>query len=179
LKLLAELARPNRGAAFPASAFRLEFNMFGKTTALALALFLTAELTSVTLAADQAVKPTGTWSGKIKDELPRKLAPKSGVIANAKTWKKLWTAWQPNADLPKTNFGKELILVGTVPGPNAIDMPPTKDDSGNVRFTVSGTEMAGPGFGYKLIRISRIGVKTINGKAVPRKDHRSDGQVIG
>ena len=67
-------------------------------------------------------------------------------------------------------------------------MRPIIDDSGNVRFTVAGTEMAGPGFGYKLIKIGRNGVKSVNGKAVTNPaqvqakvlygtDRRDDEQV--
>ncbi len=143
--------------------------MSRKSTALALTLCLTTILPSVTLVAAPVVEPTGMWSGKMKDESLRKLAPKSGFIADAETWKKLWTAWRPDEELPKADFAKELIMVGTVPGPNLVRMRPTIDDSGNVRFTVAGTEIAGPGFGYRLIAISRDGVKTVNGKALTNK----------
>ena len=137
--------------------------------ALFLMLCLTTILSSVTFAAAPVVEPTGMWSGKIKDLSFRKLAPKSGFIADAETWRKLWTAWRPDEELPKADFGKELILVGTVPGPNLVSMRPTIDDRGNVRFTVAGTEIAGPGFGYRLIGISRDCVKTVNGKALTKK----------
>ena len=82
------------------------------------AICMMAILSSVTLAVAPVVEPTGTWSGKIKDESLRKLAPQSGFIADADTWRKLWTAWRPDEDLPKVDFAKGLILVGTVPGPN-------------------------------------------------------------
>ena len=128
-----------------------------------------AILSSITFAAAPVVEPTGMWSGKIKDESLRKLAPKSGFIADAETWKKLWTAWRPDEEMPKVDFTKELILVGTVPGPNQVVMRTTLTDKGNVKLIVFGTEIAGPGFGYKLIKISRQGVKTVNGKAIEAK----------
>jgi len=130
------------------------------------AFCLIALLSSVAFAAAPVVEPTGMWSGKIKVESLRKLAPQSGFIADAETWKKLWTAWRPDEEMPKADFAKELILVGTVPGPNLVVMRPTIDDEGNVKFIVGGTKIGGPGFGYKLIGISRDGVKTVNGQAV-------------
>ena len=132
----------------------------------AYAFCLTTLLSSLTFAAAPVVEPTGMWSGKIKDESLRKLAPQSGFISDAETWKKLWTAWRSSEELPKVDFAKELMLVGTVPGPNLVSMRPTIDDSGNVKFIVAGTEIAGPGFGYKLVKIGRDDVKTVNGKAV-------------
>ncbi len=127
---------------------------------------LLAILSAVTFAAAPVVEPTGMWSGKIKDEPLRKLAPPSGFIADAETWKTVWTAWRPDEELPKVDFAKELILVGTVPGPNLVIMQPTIDDEGNVKFIVGGTKIGGPGFGYKLIKMVREGVKTVNGKPV-------------
>jgi hypothetical protein len=140
--------------------------MPGRNIALTLALCL---LSSMSFAAAPIVEPTGMWSGKIKDESLRKLAPKSGFIADAETWKKLWTAWRPDEELPKVEFTKELILVGTVPGPNQVVIRPTLTDKRNVKLTVFGTEIAGPGFGYKFIKIGKEGVKTVNGKAIEAK----------
>ena len=119
--------------------------------ALFLTLCLTTILSSVTFAAAPVVEPTGVWSGKIKDGALRKLASQSSFIADAAMWKKVWTAWRPEEDLPRVDFTKELILVGTVPGPNLAVMRPTIDESGDVRFSVGGTKIGGPGFGYKLV----------------------------
>jgi hypothetical protein len=138
--------------------------MPAKNIALALTLCFTSILSSMTFAAAPVVEPNGMWSSKIKDLSLRKLAPKSGFIADAETWRKLWTAWRPDEDLPKVDFAKGLILVGTVPGPNQVVMRPTIDEGGNIKLIVFGTEIGGPGFGYKFIGISRNGVKTVNGK---------------
>ena len=128
-----------------------------------------ALLPSLTFAAAPVVEPTGMWSGKIKDESLRNLAPEAGYIADAETWEKLWTAWQRRKELPKVDFAKELILVGTVSGPNLVIMQPTIDDKGAVKFLVGGTKIGGPGFGYKLIKMVRDGVMTVNGKAIEAK----------
>lgn len=133
------------------------------------AICFMALLSSLTFAAAPVVEPTGMWSGKIKDESLSKLAPQSGFIGDAETWKKLWTAWRPGEESPKVDFAKELILVGTVPGPNLVIMQPHIDDVGNVKFIVGGTKIGGPGFGYKLINMGRDGVKTVNGKPIEAK----------
>lgn len=133
---------------------------------LTVAFYFTAVLSAVSYAAVPVVEPTGTWSGKIKDESRRKVAPQSGFIADAESWKKLWTTWRPGEEMPKVDFDKELVLVGAVSGPNLVIMRPTIGDNGDVRFVVGGTKMAGPGFGYKLIKVSRDGVKAVNGNVV-------------
>jgi hypothetical protein len=133
------------------------------------AFCLIALLSTVTFAAAPVVEPTGMWNGKVKDESLRKLSPQSGFIADAETWKTLWTAWRPGEELPNVDFTKELILVGTVPGPNQVVMRPTITDNGNVKLIVFGTEIGGPGFGYKLIKMVKDGVKSVNGNAIEAK----------
>ncbi|PQO40211.1 hypothetical protein [Blastopirellula marina] len=112
-----------------------------------------------------AAEATDSWSGKIKDETLRKLAPEVGFVADAETWKKLWTAWRSEEEAPAIDFEKELVLVATVPGPNLVIMQPVLED-GDVKFRVGGTKIGGPGFGYKLMKFSRDGVKTVNGKPI-------------
>ncbi len=124
--------------------------------------------------ASRQVETTGMWSGKVKDKTLSTLAPQSGFVADAKTWTTLWTAWRPGEELPKVDFAQELILVGVVPGPNLVIMRPTINDNGDVKFTVGGTKIGGGGFGYKLLKIGRAGVKTINGKSVAAKNPASE-----
>lgn len=106
------------------------------------------------------------WSGKIRDESLRKLAPQSGFINNAVTWQQLWQAWRPGDELPTADFTKEVVLVDTVPGPNLTITRPTVNDAGDVRLVVAGTKIGGAGFGYKLLKIDSEGVKTVNGKSI-------------
>lgn len=129
------------------------------------AICLMMPLSNMTCGAAPIVEPKQSWSGEIKDESLRRLAPQSGFIADSQTWKKLWTTWRPDKELPKVDFSKFLILVGTVPGPNEVVLRATFTTKGNVKFNVSGTEIAGPGFGYKLTMIDRKGVRTVNGQA--------------
>ncbi|MBI1249595.1 hypothetical protein GC197_17360 [bacterium] len=130
------------------------------------AICLIAIFASAGFAAPQGIKPIESWAGKIKESPLRKLAPKSGFIADAKAWEELWTAWRPGKDLPEVDFSQSLILVGIVPGPNLVIMVPMMDEQGNVKFVVGGTKIGGPGFGYKFVKIAKEGVKTINGKSI-------------
>ncbi len=72
----------------------------------AVTLCLTTLLSALTFAAAPVVELAGTWSGKLKDETLHKLAPASGFIADAETWKRLWTTWRPGEELPKVDFAK-------------------------------------------------------------------------
>ena len=124
---------------------------------------------SLGLAAPPAVETTGMWSGQVKDNSLRKLAPPTGFIVDKQAWEKICLAWRPAEQVPKVDFAKQLVLVGVVPGPNLVLMRPTIDQKGNISFLVAGTKKGGPGFGYKLIAISRQGVKTVKGKPVVSK----------
>ena len=141
------------------------------------AVVFTALLSAITFAADPIVEPTGTWSGKVEEEALRTLAPASGLIGDTATWNRLWASWRADEEPTEVDFAKELVLVGTVSGPNLVMMRPTIDDTGNVKYVVGGTKMAGPGFGYKLISISRKDVKTVNGKAVTDEIARLEDSI--
>lgn len=113
------------------------------------------------------------WSGKIAEDALRKLAPKSGFLTDAKSFEKLWNAWRPDEALPEVDFDKQLVLIGTVNGPNLIIMNPSLNEKGNLTFLVGGTKIGGPGFGYKVMLFNREGVKSVNGTPVdapPAKD---------
>lgn len=116
------------------------------------------------LIAETPVQPIVQWKGKIKDESLMKLSPERGFITEQKDWEKLWKIWRPNEDVPKIDFKTELIIVGSAGGPNLIFMKPVLDEEGNLRYEVAATEVAGPGFGYTILKVSRKGVQKINGK---------------
>jgi len=137
-------------------------------------------LVSVT-SASKSLESASRWSGKHADASLRKLVPQNGFIADAKTWTNLWTAWRPGEDVPNVNFEKELVLVGTVSGPNLVILKPTLGADGDLRFAVGGTKIGGPGFGYLLHRTSRDGVKSVNGKPLKGKaaSNRIDVEIVG
>lgn len=115
-------------------------------------------------AQEKSPKDSQSWSGKIAQEELRKHAPKSGFITDEKTFEKLWTAWRPDEAIPKIDFQKQFVVVGTVDGPNLIIMNPKLNEEGDLKFIVGGTKIGGPGFGYKLMAVDREGVKSVNGK---------------
>jgi hypothetical protein len=99
-----------------------------------------------------------------------KQAPKDGVIAGPKAWTKLWKTWGGDKEAPKVDFEKELVLVAAGPGPNIIKVENLKlDDKGDLKFKWSITERGGDGFVAKFLKVSREGVKTVNGKALPKE----------
>jgi hypothetical protein len=107
--------------------------------------------------------------GKKDNEL-WKDASKDGVIAGPKAWAKLWKTWGGDKDAPKVDFDKEIILVAAGPGPNIIKVDDLKlNDQGDLKFRWSITERGGDGFVAKLLKVSRAGVKTVNGKALPKE----------
>jgi hypothetical protein len=121
----------------------------------------------------RAVTALPEWNGvsrQRKDINLWKAAPPSGFIADPAAWAKLWKAWHGGAEPPAVDFTKELVLVATGPGPNFIHAgKPTLNDRGDLHFTWGITERAGPGFTFLLLKVSRAGVRSVNGKAVPRQ----------
>lgn len=109
------------------------------------------------------IEPLTQWEGVAENLNDRKLAPESGAVIDAATFEKLWKAWSPKQELPEVDFRKEIVVVGTVPGPNSVLMRPSLTEGGDLRFNVGGTKKGGPGFGYRLMKLNREGIKTING----------------
>ena len=121
-------------------------------------------LQSAFLSAAEPVNTTGRWDGVVRDRSLQTAAPTNGLVTDWPSWKSLWKTWRPNQELPKVDFDKEVVIVGVVTGPNRVLLRPTLSEGGDLRFVVAGTEMAGPGFGYALVKVGREGVKTVNGK---------------
>lgn len=124
-------------------------------------------------AAEKTVKVEKEWKGgsalKADDDLWRK-APEDRMIAGPKAWEKLWKDWKFEKELPKVDFEKELILVAAGIGPNTIEVTDlVLDDKGNLKFQWSITEKGGPGYVYRILKVNREGVKTVNGKTVPKE----------
>ena len=125
-------------------------------------------LQSACLFAAESVNTTGRWYGVVEDPSLQEAAPANGVVADPESWKSLWETWRPDQELPQVDFDKEIVVVGVVPGPNRVLLRPVLAEAGDLRFVVAGTKMAGPGFGYALVKVSRDGVKTVNGKPIRR-----------
>jgi hypothetical protein len=123
---------------------------------------------------DEPVKVEKEWKGGSRDEKDNDLseqAPKDGVIAGPETWAKLWKAWNSDKELPKVDFGKELLIVEAGPGgTNIVDISDLKlRDDGDLTFFATVTQAGGSGFVYKIVKIKREGIKTVNGKDLPKE----------
>lgn len=121
------------------------------------------------LNADDVIKPLWTYSGKQMNEAIRAEIPKSKMITDHKTLAKLWKSLVVPAPMPLIDWNKELVLIDSVSGPNRISLTDMhlNRQNGNLRFACIGTKMGGPGFGYVLVRIPKMGIARINGVEVP------------
>src|SRR5262249_61088339 len=69
---------------------------------------------------------------------------------------------------PGVDVTRELILVAAGPGPNFIRISKLPlSVKGDLGFRWSITERGGPGFVYRILKVSRAGVRSVNGKALP------------
>jgi hypothetical protein len=112
-------------------------------------------------------KPTVNLTGRVADRDLQKEAPQSGAIVSQKGWDKLVKAWNIT-DPPKVDFTKELLLVATTVG-SGLNVSPQLDNKGDLKLTGIVTDDLRPGFKYVIKSFSRAGVKTINGKELPKE----------
>jgi hypothetical protein len=139
--------------------------MSGPRLVSLLALIL---LVGVCQAAPERVAPNRDWVAIINDDNLKKLAPKDGIITDAKAFAKLWKAWRKDEKTPEINFTKEFVLVTLASGPNRPSITAMLDD-GKLTIRALQTLIGGSGFGYSLATFNRKGIKTVNGKALPVK----------
>jgi hypothetical protein len=111
--------------------------------------------------------PTKEWSGSVADEGARKEAP--DCITSRKGLEKLWKAWKVAGKVPEVDFKKDLVVVVTGGGSKLRLAGVTLDEKGDLRVFGMGTLDLAPGFRYVLASVSREGVKSVNGKKLPRE----------
>jgi hypothetical protein len=135
---------------------------------LVLPLLALPLLAPAVAAQPKKITPGQTWVGTKDDEKLKKLAPKEGVVVEAKEFEKLWKAWRPDEKVPQVDFTKEFVLVTLASGPNKPGINATVED-GKMVVRALQTLIGGPGFGYSLATFPREGIKSINGKEFPPK----------
>jgi hypothetical protein len=115
------------------------------------------------------VKTTHKWEGSVEDEKLQKEAPEGGVITDSKTFEKIWTAWKlgDKDKVEKIDFDKEIVVINTTVG-SKLSVKPMLDDKGDLKALGLATRDLRPGFRYVVICVPREGVKTINGKELPK-----------
>jgi hypothetical protein len=122
--------------------------------------------TSDTLAQKNAVKPAKEWTGSVEDEKLAKGAPE--CITSAKGLEKLWKAWKLPDKAPEVNFTKEIVVLATTEG-SKLKLFAALDEKGNLRVGGLGTRDLRPGFRYVIATVSKEGVKSVNGKELPKE----------
>ena len=135
-----------------------------KWVSLTAVLFLAA---GVAVAAPTPLKATNTWMGSIDDEKLAKEMPENGVITNAKDFEKLVKAWKVAEKVPEVNFDKEIVLVAKTEG-SILKLNPALDEKGDLKALGIATADLGKGFRYVIISVPKAGVKTVNGKELPK-----------
>lgn len=112
------------------------------------------------------VKPTKEWNGSVADENLIKDVPT--VIVSAKSLETLWKSWKLEGKMPEVDFDKELVTCTTSRG-SRLNIFLTLDEKGNLQVGGFGTRDLRPGFRYVLASVPRMGVKTVNGKELPKE----------
>jgi hypothetical protein len=135
-----------------------------KSVSLAALLCLAA---GVAGAAPTPLKATNTWMGSVEDEKLAKEMPENGVITNAKDFEKLVKAWKVADKVPEVNFDKEIVLVATTSG-SKLTLRASLDEKGDLKVLGVATSDLRPGFRYVIISVPKDGVKTVNGKDLPK-----------
>ena len=111
-------------------------------------------------------KLTVDLSGSVADVGLMKKAPEGYVIVSEKAWKELAEAWGLK-DPPKVDLTKELLVVVTTRGSRLTLTPRVKD--GDLRPEAISTRDLRDGFRYAIQSHPRDGVKTVNGKPLPKE----------
>jgi hypothetical protein len=101
----------------------------------------------------------------VDDEKQLKEAPDNGVITDAKTFEKVWTAWRIGEKTPKLDFDKVIVVFTTTAG-GKVSAKPMLDDKGDLKFIGLATKDLKPGFRYDMQVVEREGIKTVNGKEI-------------
>jgi hypothetical protein len=114
----------------------------------------------------QPVNRSKEWSGSVRDEKLAKDAP--ACITSAKALEKLWRDWNLTDKMPDIDFTKELVVVSTTTG-SRLRLALALDDKGDLQVRGMATLDFRPGFRYVLATVSNEGVKTVNGKRLPKE----------
>ena len=119
------------------------------------------------------VTPLEQWSGILNDEALLAEVPTS--VDNHDDWAALWELLRGDEPLPEVDFESDLLVVATCLGPNHPQLigpgevvhqqlgSLALDRSGELSLAPECTLIGGNGFGYLLVRVSREGVRSVQG----------------
>jgi hypothetical protein len=80
----------------------------------------------------------------------------------------LWKAWKISDKMPEVDFTKEIVVIGITTG-SKLKLAANINDKGNLDVLGLGTRDLVPGFRYVIATVSKEGVKTVNGKELPKE----------
>jgi hypothetical protein len=130
------------------------------------ALTVVALVAPLALADKTPVKSVKEWNGSVDDETLLKGTPT--VITNADALQKLWKDWSVGDKAPDVDFTKEFVVITTTVG-SRINLKLSLDaDKGDLQVLGLATRDLRPGFRYVIATVGREGVKTVNGKELPK-----------
>ena len=141
-----------------------------KVFVVLVSLAVVAASVSGARAEKKAVKLEREWNGSVEKEELAKDAP--AYIVDAKALGKLWKAWNIEGKAPKVDFKRELLIFTTTSG-SKLRLSASLDDKGNLEVLGMATMDLRPGFRYVIATVSREGVKTVNGKKLPKDTTRN------
>ncbi|HEY1189574.1 MAG TPA: hypothetical protein VGE74_18150 [Gemmata sp.] len=113
-------------------------------------------------------KPTGTvdLSSSVPELNQLNGVGGTTVLLSQKEWERLAAAWGIK-DPAKVDFSKELLLVGTWRGTGFKFLNDVKD--GDLKTELVGDKDIRPGFRFRVVSLKRDGIKSFNGKALPKE----------
>jgi hypothetical protein len=112
------------------------------------------------------VRPTREWSGSVADETLERAAP--AYIVNTRALVNLWREWNIAGPVPSVDFSRELIVLTTTRG-SQLRLILSVDENGNLEVGGLATRDLRPGFRYVIATVSRVGIKTVNGKGLSQQ----------
>lgn len=138
--------------------------------------FAITALFCVPAPAEEKKKPTVNLYGKLFGDAAERQAkelPPDGLVVSQKGWEKLVAAWGIK-NAPKVDFAKEFLVVyGTFSEGSRLawlEEPKLEDGDLILPYILATTADWGPyGFVYHIRSVSREGVKTVHGNALPKE----------
>ena len=105
------------------------------------------------------------WTGSVADAALADNTP--SFIASAKELAQLWKHWKLADEAPNIDFSKEIVLLATTRGSN-LGLSCTLTPTGELKVMAMSTADFGEGFRYVIATVSRDGVKSVDGKELPK-----------
>jgi hypothetical protein len=112
------------------------------------------------------LEPLAQWAAVHSNGEARHAAPANEAITDCQAMTRLWRAWRSEDNLPVVDFDKEILLVLVGQGPNIPGVIDLRVVAGNVTGRRYQTLIGGPGFGYRIIKVKREGIRSVFGQPI-------------